>query len=41
MKASCCCGKSTIEAEGPVRLNAICHCENCKRRTGSALGWSA
>ena len=21
-------------------LNAICHCDNCKRRTGSAFGWS-
>lgn len=21
-------------------MNAICHCDNCKRRTGSAFGWS-
>lgn len=22
-------------------LNAICHCTSCKKRTGSAFGWSA
>ena len=22
-------------------LNGICHCANCKKRTGSAFGWSA
>lgn len=29
----------TIAGE-PV-LNALCHCDDCKRRTGSAFGWSA
>ncbi len=40
-KASCCCGACEIELEGEPVLNAICHCDNCKRRTGSAFGWSA
>ena len=39
-KASCCCGALTIVATGEPVLNAICHCDNCKRRTGSAFGWS-
>lgn len=21
-------------------MNAICHCDNCRRRTGAAFGWS-
>ncbi len=40
-KASCCCGACSVEVEGEPDLNAICHCNNCKRRTGSAFGWSA
>src|SRR5262245_16124344 len=40
-KATCCCGACTIEAEGEPQLNALCHCANCKRRTGSASGWPA
>jgi hypothetical protein len=40
-KAHCCCGACSIEAEGEPVLNALCHCGNCKRRTGSAFGWSA
>jgi hypothetical protein len=40
-KASCCCGACSVEAEGEPVLNAICHCRNCQRRTGSAFGWSA
>jgi hypothetical protein len=39
--ASCCCGACEIEVAGEPVLNAICHCDNCKRRTGSAFGWSA
>ena len=39
--ASCCCQKSAITVEGEPRLNGICHCDDCKRRTGSAFGWSA
>ena len=40
-KASCSCGACTIEVAGEPVLNALCHCANCKRRTGSAFGWSA
>ncbi len=39
--ARCCCQACEIAAEGEPVLNAICHCDNCKRRTGSAFGWSA
>ncbi|HLY77923.1 MAG TPA: GFA family protein [Caulobacteraceae bacterium] len=39
--ARCCCGACQIEAAGEPVLNAICHCDNCKQRTGSAFGWSA
>ena len=39
-KATCCCGACSIEVEGDPVLNALCHCSNCKRRTGSAFGWS-
>jgi hypothetical protein len=40
-RAGCCCGALEVEAEGEPILNAICHCDNCKKRTGSAFGWSA
>ena len=40
-KATCCCGACSIEVEGEPELNALCHCANCKKRTGSAFGWSA
>jgi hypothetical protein len=40
-KAHCCCGCCRIEVEGESVVNAICHCGDCKRRTGSAFGWSA
>ena len=40
-KAACCCGDCSISFSGDPLLNSICHCENCKRRTGSAFGWSA
>ncbi len=39
--ARCCCGACSIEVEGEPAINAICHCANCKRRTGSAFGWSS
>jgi len=40
MTARCCCGACAIEVTGAPLMNAICHCDNCKRRTGSAFGWS-
>ena len=39
--ARCCCGAFSIEVSGEPTLNAVCHCDSCKRRTGSAFGWSA
>lgn len=39
--ATCCCTKISITVEGDPVLNGICSCDNCKRRTGSAFGWSA
>lgn len=39
--ATCCCGKTSIELRGDPVLNGICNCNDCKRRTGSAFGWSA
>jgi hypothetical protein len=40
MTARCCCGACAIEVAGAPMMNAICHCDNCKRRAGSAFGWS-
>jgi hypothetical protein len=40
-KATCCCGKCSIEVDGEPQMNALCHCGSCKKRTGSAFGWSA
>lgn len=39
--ARCCCGHCAIEVTGEPVINAICHCRNCKARTGSAFGWSS
>jgi hypothetical protein len=39
-KATCCCGQCAIEVASEPAVNGICHCANCKKRTGSAFGWS-
>lgn len=39
--ATCCCGSATITVKGDPVLNGVCHCIDCKRRTGSAFGWNA
>ena len=39
--ATCCCGQSSIEIEGNPKIHLVCHCDNCKKRTGSAFGVSA
>lgn len=31
---------SGITVEGEPVISAVCHCENCKKRTGSAFGIS-
>ena len=40
MQARCCCGSLTLGVTGAPVMNAICHCDDCKRRTGAAFGWS-
>lgn len=40
-RARCCCSRLEITVSGNPILNGICHCDDCKRRTGSAFGWSA
>lgn len=40
-RARCCCGRTTIAVDGEPRIHGICHCDDCKKRTGSAFGWSA
>ena len=39
--AACCCGACSIQVKGEPEINAVCHCADCRRRTGSAFGWSA
>ena len=40
-RAQCSCGQLTAMCSGePVRVS-VCHCLNCKRRTGSAFSWTA
>jgi len=39
--ATCCCGKAAIEVEGEPKIHLVCHCNNCKKRTGSGFGVSA
>ena len=39
--AMCCCGKASIEVEGEPDFQGVCHCDDCKKRTGSAFGISA
>jgi hypothetical protein len=35
--ASCHCGQLRLSCEDPPRKISMCHCEDCKRRTGSAF----
>jgi hypothetical protein len=39
--AICACGQASITLSAPPALHGVCHCTNCKRRTGSAFGISA
>lgn len=41
MTATCACGQASITVNALPTLHGICHCTNCKRRTGSAFGVSA
>jgi hypothetical protein len=38
---TCCCGSASITVKDDPILNGVCHCNDCKRRTGSAFGWNA
>lgn len=41
MVATCACGQAAIEVNAEPTMHGVCHCTNCKRRTGSAFGISA
>ena len=41
MTATCACGQASITLNAFPTMHGICHCTNCKRRTGSAFGISA
>ena len=40
-EARCCCGACAIQVKGEPAIHLVCHCDDCRRRTGSAFGWSA
>ena len=39
--ARCPCGRCSITVKDNPFLNGVCHCNDCKRRTGSAFAWNA
>lgn len=39
--AKCACGSASITVSGRPYVHAVCHCGNCKKRTGSAFGVNA
>jgi len=39
--AECCCSKLSIELLGRPKIHGVCHCNDCKKRTGSAFGISS
>ena len=41
MTATCACGQASITVNAVPTMHGVCHCTNCKRRTGSAFGISA
>lgn len=41
MTATCACGQASITVDAVPKMLGVCHCTNCKRRTGSAFGVSA
>ena len=40
-EARCTCGALSAVARGEPFRNSVCHCLDCKRRTGSAFAWTA
>lgn len=41
LTARCACGQAAITVEGEPKIQGVCHCDDCKRRTGSAFGISS
>ena len=39
--ATCACGQASITVDADPEMHGVCHCTNCKRRTGSAFRISA
>ncbi len=40
-RAQCACGQLSATCQGePIRVS-VCHCLDCKRRTGSAFSWTS
>lgn len=39
--ARCVCGSTAITVSGEPEIYGVCHCTNCKQRTGSAFGISS
>jgi len=39
--AQCCCGDFKINIEGEPKMHGLCHCTDCKKRTGSGFGISS
>jgi hypothetical protein len=39
--AECACGALRATAYGAASRQSVCHCLNCKRRSGSAFAWTA
>ena len=40
-EARCSCGALSAVATGDPIRNSVCHCLECKRRTGSVFSWNA
>ena len=40
-EARCACGAFSAKATGDPARISVCHCLDCKRRTGSAFSWNA
>lgn len=40
-QARCACGALTLRTKGEPSRLSLCHCLECKRRTGTAFGWNA
>jgi len=40
-QAECNCGQLRVVCTGEPDRVSVCHCTNCKRRTGSAFAWNA